>query len=673
MRERGRRMRAVIGTGLLLVATATRAEDEPPAGAVLLPEVEVTAEPVSEAERRAPTAFVSEVDVGSRDRALDTTADALSEAAGVQVQHFGGLGAFSTISIRGSSANQVPVYLDGVPLSQSQDQTVDLSTLPLDSLERIEVYRGTVPVGFGGGGIGGVVNLVTRPPSATPSTDLEAGYGSFLTRKAVATHTQEIGGFDVLGHVAYLGSKGDFTYFDDNGTPDNPTDDGQTTRINNNFDAVGGLARVSRDVGDGLRVDGTQELFYRTQGVPGPGVDQFSEPSLNALRSLTYLRLAASSLAGGTVDTSGTLYGVYNFQKFYSPPQDFGPYDTDNQTAVVGGSNTGTWFTPWQQSLSWFDELAYEQFFPYNAAAVDVPADGPDQTRLRLTLALQDEVRLFDDRLTLVPSLRYEHLRDDFSGVDLANQPDTPPTTTDRDLFSPTFGAMFRVAPWAALRGNVGLYQRAPNFAELFGNTGTVLGNADLKPETGLNVDLGATASWSAWRWLDRALLEAAFFNTNYRDLIIFQAVNPEQFRPSNLGSAFVRGVELSAAGAAFQHLGLQLNYTHQKSEDTSGDYTDGGQLPLRPADELFVRTEAFDDWGSVFYEYTFVSSDPTSVKNYITVPSRSIHTVGAAVQPLDWLSIQFEAANITNADIRDLGDFPLPGLTLFGSVKVTL
>jgi len=54
-------------------------------------------------------------------------------------------------------------------------------------------------------------------------------------------------------------------------------------------------------------------------------------------------------------------------------------------------------------------------------------------------------------------------------------------------------------------------------------------------------------------------------------------------------------------------------------------------------------------------------------------VPSRSIHTVGASVQPLDWLSIQFEAANITNADIRDLGDFPLPGLTLFGSITVTL
>jgi iron complex outermembrane receptor protein len=664
-------MGAVIGTGLLLVAAAPRADDEPPAGAVVLPEVEVTAEPVTEAERRAPTAFVSEVDVGSRNRALDTTADALAESAGVQVQRFGGLGAFSTISIRGSSANQVPVYLDGVPLSQSQDQTVDLSTLPLGSLERIEVYRGIVPVGFGGGGIGGVVNLVTRPPSATPATELEAGYGSFETRQAVATHTRRAGGFDLLGHVAYLGSKGNFTYFDDNGTPDNPTDDGEVTRINNQFDAVGGLARVSRALGDGLRVDGTQELFYRTQGVPGPASTQFSEPSLEALRSLTYLRLTASELAGGAVDTSGTLYGVYNLQRFSSPPEDFGPYDTDNQTGVVGGSNTGTWYTPWQQSLSWFDELAYEQFFPSNAFAD--PADGPDQTRLRLTLAAQDEVRLFDERLLLVPSLRYEHLRDDFSGVDLANQPDTPPSTTDHDLFSPSFGAMLRVAPWASLRGNVGLYQRAPNFAELFGNSGSVLGNADLQPETGLNADLGATASWNAWGWLDRALLELAFFNTDYDDLIVFQAVSPEQFRPVNIGSALVRGVELSAAGAAFHHLGLQLNYTHQHSEDRSGDFTDGNQLPLRPADELFVRAEAFVDWGSTWYEYTFVSSDPTSVGNFVTVPSRSIHTVGAAVQPLDWLSLQFEAANITDADIRDLGDFPLPGLTLFGSITVTL
>ena len=195
------------GTSLLVYAQhMALAED-----AVVLPEVQVIEKRETEAEQRAPTAFVSEVDTTQRDAALETTTDVLQDVVGVQVQRFGGLGAFSTISIRGSSANQVPVYLDGIPLSQAQDQTVNLSNLPLDSLQRIDVYRGTVPVGFGGGGIGGVVNLITKPPSSTPSTELSAGYGSFETRKVTASHTQQIGGFDVLGYATYLGSKGNFT------------------------------------------------------------------------------------------------------------------------------------------------------------------------------------------------------------------------------------------------------------------------------------------------------------------------------------------------------------------------------------------------------------------------------------------------------------------------------
>ncbi|MEO8602167.1 MAG: TonB-dependent receptor [bacterium] len=670
-----------LGAVLLLATHRCARADEPaapPAEEPPLAEIEVTAEPISEAEKKAPTAFVSEIDVGSRDQALDTAADALSEAAGVQVQRFGGLGAFSTISIRGSSANQVPIYLDGVPLSQAQDQTVNLADLPLDSLERIDVYRGTVPVGFGGGGIGGVVNMVTKPPSATPSTEMSAGYGSFETRKVVASHTQSVGGFNVLGHVTYLGSKGDFTYFDDNGTDANPSDDTKTTRINNAFNSVGALGRASYDLGDGLVADGTQEFFYKQQGVPGPGVDQFATPSLEELRSLTYLRLSKSGLADGAVDTSGTVYGVYNVQRFDDSEGDFGSASkTDNQTALVGASNTGTWFTPWEQhAVSWFDELAYEQFFPFNEVpqtTTDVARKGPAQTRLRLTLAAQDEIPLWTDRVTAVPGLRYEHLLDDFSAANIANQPDSPTDASNLDLFTPTFGLQWRVVDWLALRGNVGYFQRAPNFSELFGNTGSVLGNADLKPESGLNGDLGFVASWRSWAWLDRAMLQLALFNTDYNDLIVFQAVSPKQFRPFNIGSALVRGIELSGELAAMRHVRWELNYTHQQSEDRSDSDYNGNQLPLRPNDELFTRLEGFVDWGRLYYEYTFISSDPTTVANFLFVPSRSIHTIGATLQPLDWLEIKFEAINLANADVRDLGDFPLPGLTLFGGIKVTL
>ena len=136
---------------------------------------------------------------------------------------------------------------------------------------------------------------------------------------------------------------------------------------------------------------------------------------------------------------------------------------------------------------------------------------------------------------------------------------------------------------------------------------------------------------------------------------------------------ARIVGEELSLTGTALRHVSIDLNYTHQDTANLSVNSPAGNQLPLRPADELFARAELFNPWGKLYYEYTYISSDPTDPVNFIVVPSRSIHTVGFVATPRAWIAIKFEAANITNADIRDLGDFPLPGLSFFGSIKVTL
>jgi outer membrane receptor protein involved in Fe transport len=665
------------GSGLLIpAARAARAGD-----AVMLPEVEVTEQRPSEAEQRAPTAFVSEVDTTHRDPAIETTADVLQEVVGVQVQHFGGLGAFSTISIRGSQANQVPIFLDGIPISQAQDQTVNLSDLPLDSVQRIDVYRGTVPIGFGGNGIGGVVNLVTKPATATPSTEVSAGYGSFETRKVVASHSEQIGGTSVLAHLTYLGSQGDFTYKVHNPTIEDPTGNETVTRTNNAFNSVGTLLKGTRELANGLALDGVEEFFFKDQGVPGPGtlgLKQFTDPSLLELRSLSYLRLRANGLAGGAVESSGSLFGVYNLQEFDDPQGNFGgAEDTHNQTALFGASNTGTWYAPLGQRIAWFDEVSYEEFFPYNATnEPDFSNSGPTQTRLSTTLSAQDVIALVSDRVELVPSLRYQHLLDKFSGVNSVDIPNTSPGTNNLDLWTPAAGAQGRFAPWLTLRANIGRFQRAPSFSELFGTTGTVEGNANLKPETGINRDVGFLAEAGANGWIDRAQLEFAYFHNNVDDLIAFTQVNPKTFRAMNVGAARITGEELSLTCGALGHFALELNYTHESaenlSEDNNGNYH-GKQLPLRPADELFARTELFNPWGKLYYEYTYLSSDPTDFINFTIVPSRSVHTVGFVATPRDWIAIKFEAANITNADIRDLGDFPLPGLSFFGSIKVTL
>src|SRR5258708_703560 len=110
---------------------------------LLLPEVRVDRpRPLPDARQRLPTAFTSDLRTGSSGRAVETLSEVLNEAAGVHVDQYGGLGAFSTVSLRGTAAGQVTVYLDGVPLTSAAHGEVNLADLPITAVERIEVYRG---------------------------------------------------------------------------------------------------------------------------------------------------------------------------------------------------------------------------------------------------------------------------------------------------------------------------------------------------------------------------------------------------------------------------------------------------------------------------------------------------------------------------------------------------
>jgi iron complex outermembrane receptor protein len=88
--------------------------------------------------------------------------DILEREAGVRVRKFGGLGSYSTLSIRGSNSNQVRMYIDGIPLNNSQGGEVYLSDLGFDNLEKIEIYKSGLSGGFSNTSIGGTVNLVTN-------------------------------------------------------------------------------------------------------------------------------------------------------------------------------------------------------------------------------------------------------------------------------------------------------------------------------------------------------------------------------------------------------------------------------------------------------------------------------------------------------------------------------
>lgn len=93
-----------------------------------------------------------------------TLPDLLKEVPGVHIREVNGKGQYTTVTVRGSTAAQVGVFVDGVLSNLGGDSAVDISTIPIKNVERIEVYRGYIPSRFGGTFIGGVINIVTKKP-----------------------------------------------------------------------------------------------------------------------------------------------------------------------------------------------------------------------------------------------------------------------------------------------------------------------------------------------------------------------------------------------------------------------------------------------------------------------------------------------------------------------------
>ncbi|MFC1526931.1 TonB-dependent receptor plug domain-containing protein, partial [Candidatus Latescibacterota bacterium] len=206
-------------------------------------------------------AFVQVISLADEGRLAASVPELLDQAAGVNIRRQGGLGSFSTISIRGSTAEQVQVYLDGVPLNQASGGGVDFGNLPVSGVESIEVYRGAVPARFGGNSIGGVVHLRTRAATGQAHGLVHASTGSFGTRRLGASVGGSRRGWRTLGLVDYEGSDNDFRFWDDNGTEYNPADDEWAERANSDFRSVRSLLKADRTWGSGhLQLHNTFDL-----------------------------------------------------------------------------------------------------------------------------------------------------------------------------------------------------------------------------------------------------------------------------------------------------------------------------------------------------------------------------------------------------------------------------
>lgn len=654
-----------------LMAWQTRVA--PVAAAQVEAEITVRAPAVRATERQAPTAYATEVETERYAAELKTVTDALADTAGVTVRRYGGLGAFATLSVRGSSANQLQVYFDGIPLSRAQNEVVNLADLPIDSLERIEVYRGVTPVHFSVAGLGGVVNLVPKRESGTQFT---TGYGSFTTRKASATHGQRYGTVQVLAHLAYLGSAGNFRFRSDNDTPENPYDDREVTRVHNSFDSLDLLLSARRLASDRFQPELLQEVFWKENDLPGRGANPSLHAKAERVRVLDAVRLRATSWPVAASEAAFTLHSTFERSGFRDPFGELGAgqQDRTNTTLALGFDSSATWCGWSFASVSALAAASHEWFWPDNDAR-NAPEESAAR-RLRSTLALQPDLVLWRDRLRLVPVMRWEHLHDATEKTVRSFGRLVPRRSTDRDLVSPGIGLLLDIGSGLTLLANTGRFERAPSLLEQFGLSGTVLGNPALVPEAAWNRDLGFRYEHPASGWWGGGRLEYAYFDNEVEDLIVFVQRSAAIFRPENVGRARLRGHELSARAQVLRWFTLDLNYTRQEAENRSrvqGGIYFGKQLPGRPRNELYVRLAARWRLWEPYYELNAISGNMLDLANFQAVAARDLHGVGVAFQPARQLRLLVHVQNLTDNQISDIGGFPLPGRALLGTVTWNL
>lgn len=653
--------------------TVTVSVPSPPARFVLQP-APLVMTPVTVSADRATgpaerSAFVEVIRTGEVPSPAVTTPQLLDEAVGVRVREMGGHGSFSTISIRGSSSEQVRVYLDGIPLSQALGGGVNLALIPASMVERVEVYRGVIPPSFGGSGSAGVVNLETHAPDDTLQWRGSVSYGSWNTQTLSSWVSGRTGPVGVMAAMDYAYSDNDFPYLDDRGTSHNPDDDVWARRRNNQFSSVNTLLRITSTPSSPVRWAASYGFLYSKDHLPGNSTlhELPSNASLETGQHLLQGRIATSL----PLLSDGEVQGWRSFRRDQFDNRDgfigLTRMHTDDTTASWGARvSIGTLIVP-ANRFAVDASAQYETYRPGDRMLTDNAlrrATFIPSTREQYSAYLSDELTVDRWNVSVNGQLGAHHVvsRVTHNTADAGNF--VTRDTTRATEWPRSVGVGWRITPWVEARANWGRYVRVPNLYELFGDRGGTIGNSSLKPETGTNRDIGVRFSGSAPRALiTRGVVEAVYFHNTVDDAIVFWEVY-NRMRPFNLGSTRVRGVELHGTATTGFNVSLSGNVTIQQPLNTSPGLYFDNDLPHQPRVQANLRAEYRFDRYTVFYglhAHSHFYGQPFNAFGD-RIPAAHLHDIGLTARFSRWFDVTLEGRNL--GDVRQFHSryVPLPG-----------
>lgn len=596
------------------------------------------------------------VELAGRDVGFETLGDVVEDLPGLSLFRTGGLGASQFLSIRGADFDQTVVLIDDVPISGPDRGAVDLSLLPVDGFERVELFRGSAPIRYGMGAVGGVLRLVPR--QALSSRGLgRLSAGSFGTVEGRAEVEAPLGPAGVVVSAGGLSSDNRFPYTDDNATVAQPDDDVERVRENAELRQAHGFATLSAESGPHRLVLLLLGLGQQ-RGLPGPSTVRSLDSDQTRNRFFGALGYRFDDAWAG-LPVQAFLTGSFGFDEEYT--QDpfgrigLGREDAHDQYLSVDVRGGG-FLELGAFGLGATAFVRSDDIRPSNRFAT--PGDQPSQ---RTTLIGAAELS-YADTVLGVDLLARASASVQASMARIARRRPDAVDVTEADTVDPNLRFELLAQPTARLRirGSVSTGTKLPTTLQLFGNRNTVVASPDLVSERSLSADVGLRYGFREGSFGFDA--ELSGFALHIENLIVGRrtAVGTLAFRNERSGD------NLGVEAALKLGLGPSLDYDGALSLLDAGLQSDGFDLdqplrvPLRLHQQLSWRfpVEGLQWWASVDYRSGF----PTDLTNQVSQADLTLVDVGVRGRSPDGLVISASVRDLFDARGLDLLRFPRPG-----------
>ncbi|QZT38060.1 TonB-dependent receptor plug domain-containing protein [Halosquirtibacter xylanolyticus] len=514
--------------------------------------------------------------------------DILTKTSGVKIRASGGVGSTSKISIRGLEGKRVGFFIDGNPMNTNLD-FVNINDIPVDMIDRIEVYKGIVPAKFGGSSIGGAVNIVLKeyPPRYMDASYTIQSFNVHKYSTALKTNKNGIemgvGGFYTVAKNNYDMKIPTRKELKNNST--NTIID--VTRKHDRFEklVIGGGITSKRWYFDKMKIEpaiviGSKEI----QGIEYPVLEAHTNSKAFIMNGLlekkdflihgldldfdnTYTYAIAE-----LVDTAKFTYGwdkqIYPSASNYGGEVGKTPNNShDINETFIQRLNFNYLISKTQSiNFNWHFQLV-------NGSPNDTIKDKAigyktsfDSKMHSITLGINHEFHSLNKFFTNSTTLKYHYYDINTKSIVAYGMSQSQKIKMSKSDYGISEAIRLRFSPELLIKGSAVYDVRIPTSNELLGNGYTITASGNLMPEKNLSLNIGCLFLKQQG---SRKLVELEF-NAFYNHLTDYIKLKGSALlsKYENFGIIDSRGIEVEAKSDITKFLYLWGNLTYQELRD---------------------------------------------------------------------------------------------------------